>query len=104
MIAQKLFSVVSLLFCSLLCHVCCQNNVSNHDSSVCSTVVALILARGGSKGIKMKNIREIETGKSLLGNSLIEIQKAKFFASVWVSTDNEDIAKEARKCKKMFFF
>lgn len=38
-------------------------------------------------------------GISLLGISLNEIHKADIFKSVWVSTDHEDIAKEALKCK-----
>lgn len=84
------------LILTLLYHVVCYNNFSNDDSS--TGIVALILARGGSKGIKMKNIQMID-GKSLLGIALSEIKKAEIFESIWVSTDHEDIAKEAVKCK-----
>lgn len=61
-------------------------------------MAALILARGGSKGIKLKNIQKIDD-KTLLGISLTEIQHAGVFESVWVSTDHDEIAKEAEKCK-----
>ncbi|KAG5675379.1 hypothetical protein PVAND_005287 [Polypedilum vanderplanki] len=44
----------------------------------------------------MKNIQEID-GVSLLGISLKEIYKAEVFSSIYVSTDNEEIAKEAEK-------
>lgn len=77
-----------------LCHVQCHDNFSNASSSV----VALILARGGSKGIKLKNIQRID-GMTLLGISLRQIQLAGFFESIWVSTDNEAIAAEAEKCE-----
>jgi Cytidylyltransferase len=90
----KIFITISF-FSPHLCHVFCQDYSSNDSSAV----VAVILARGGSKGIKMKNIQTIE-GVSLLGISLTEIQKVgSQFQSVWVSTDSEDIAREAEKCK-----
>jgi CMP-N-acetylneuraminic acid synthetase len=31
----------------------------------------------------------------------MEIQKSKVFKGIWVSTDHEDIANEAEKCKKI---
>lgn len=76
------------------CHVQCHDNFSNASFSV----VALILARGGSKGIKLKNIQKID-GVTLLGISLTEIQRTSLFESIWVSTDHEDIAIEAEKCE-----
>ena len=88
-------SIVVSLFSTLQCHVDCHNNFSNDDSS--GGIAALILARGGSKGIKMKNIQIID-GTTLLGISLKEIQKAEIFESIWVSTDNDEIAKEGLKC------
>lgn len=92
----KISIVVSFhIFSSLLYHVDCHNNFSNDDSS--AGIVALILARGGSKGIKMKNIQMID-GTTLLGISLKEIQKAEIFKSIWVSTDHDEIAKEGLKC------
>lgn len=86
--------MLASFFSPHLCHVQCYDNFSNASSST----VALILARGGSKGIKLKNIQKID-GVTLLGISLMEIQRAGFFESVWVSTDNEDIAAEAEKCE-----
>ena len=84
----KLFFLISLLSTFSHCH-----DITNKTSSI----AALILARGDSKGIKMKNIQKID-GVTLLGISLTEIQTAKFFNSIWVSTDNEEIAREAEKC------
>ncbi|KAF7278948.1 hypothetical protein GWI33_007812 [Rhynchophorus ferrugineus] len=58
-------------------------------------VAALILARGGSKGIKLKNIQKVG-GISLLGRSLKQINQVNF-DSVWVSTEHNLIYKEAIK-------
>lgn len=60
-------------------------------------IVALILARGGSKGIRLKNLAKI-ADISLLGRALRVIHNCRnCFAEVWVSTDNELIAQEARR-------
>lgn len=71
----------------------CLDKISNSSTAV----TALILARGGSKGIKLKNIQRIN-GVSLLGLSLTALQETKFFETIWVSTDHQDIADEAIKC------
>lgn len=71
----------------------CYDKISN----VSSAITALVLARGGSKGIKLKNIQSIE-GISLLGISLTTLQQAKLFETIWVSTDHEEIAEEAERC------
>uniref|UniRef100_A0A182N9X1 N-acylneuraminate cytidylyltransferase n=1 Tax=Anopheles dirus TaxID=7168 RepID=A0A182N9X1_9DIPT len=60
-------------------------------------IAALVLARGGSKGIPLKNIVEIGPNQTLLGRTLDTIQKSDVFASVWVSTDHEQIAAEATR-------
>lgn len=91
---MKVLIMVSSFSSPYFCHVQCYSNFSNSTSSV----VALILARGGSKGIKLKNIQKID-GVTLLGISLTEIQRTGMFESIWVSTDHEDIASEAEKCK-----
>ncbi|XP_023180042.2 N-acylneuraminate cytidylyltransferase A [Drosophila hydei] len=57
---------------------------------------ALILARGGSKGIPYKNLVEIN-GLSLLARSIITISNSTCFKHIWVSTDDEKIALEAKK-------
>ena len=48
--------------------------------------VAIILARGGSKGIPGKNIREI-AGRPLVAWSIKQAQEASGIDSVWVSSD-----------------
>ncbi|XP_006813733.1 N-acylneuraminate cytidylyltransferase-like [Saccoglossus kowalevskii] len=55
---------------------------------------ALILARGGSKGIPLKNIK-ILAGQPLLSWSLRAAIDSKCFDSVWVSTDHDEIARVA---------
>lgn len=64
-------------------------------------ISALILARGGSKGIPLKNLQKVG-GHSLLEISLTAIKETKIFASVWVSTDHYLIVEEASKCKYDF--
>lgn len=59
-------------------------------------VTALILARGGSKGIPLKNIARIGN-QTLLGRTLDTIHNFTRFNGVWVSTDNELISQVARK-------
>lgn len=56
---------------------------------------ALILARGGSKGIPLKNIK-ILAGTPLIGWVLRAAVDSQLFDSVWVSTDHDDIEKVAR--------
>ncbi|XP_060657361.1 N-acylneuraminate cytidylyltransferase A [Drosophila nasuta] len=57
---------------------------------------ALILARGGSKGIKDKNMVEID-GLSLLSRTILTIRNSSCFQHIWVSTDDKKIAMEAEK-------
>ena len=47
-------------------------------------IIALILARGGSKGIPMKNIRLL-AGKPLIAYSIEAALKSKYIARVVVS-------------------
>ncbi|GLV34469.1 uncharacterized protein CBL_09717 [Carabus blaptoides fortunei] len=61
-------------------------------------VAAVVLARGGSKGIPMKNLAQVG-GRSLLSRSLITLQLINDFDAVWVSTDHELIAAEGERCK-----
>lgn len=58
-------------------------------------IVALIPARGGSKGIKDKNLQKI-SGRSLVQRS-IECAISAGVLEVYVSTDSEKIADEALK-------
>ncbi|KAJ8007381.1 hypothetical protein DPEC_G00116920 [Dallia pectoralis] len=74
---------------SLLCPA-----YSAPHSAVSGHAAALILARGGSKGIPLKNIKTL-AGVPLIGWVLRAALDSKQFDSVWVSTDNDDIAKVA---------
>ena len=58
-------------------------------------VLAIIPARGGSKGIPKKNIKKL-LGKPLIQYSISEALKSKFVQKVVVSTDCFDIAEVSR--------
>lgn len=58
--------------------------------------LAIVTARGGSKGLKGKNIKEL-CGKPLINYTIDAARKSKYIKRVVVSTDNEDIAKVAKK-------
>lgn len=60
----------------------------------------MILARGGSKSIPLKNLQKIGN-KSLIQISLDIIKTANIFDSIWVSTDHEIIAQESIKRNKI---
>ncbi|XP_034638544.1 N-acylneuraminate cytidylyltransferase isoform X1 [Trachemys scripta elegans] len=59
-------------------------------------MAALVLARGGSKGIPLKNIKPL-AGLPLIGWVLRAAMDSGVFQSVWVSTDHDEIAKVAEK-------
>ncbi len=58
--------------------------------------VAIIPARGGSKGLPGKNIRTL-TGKPLIAHSIIHSLEAKLIDKVYVSTDDHEIAEIAQE-------
>ena len=58
-------------------------------------VLGIILARGGSKGIKKKNIYEI-CGHPLISYSIYAGLKSKYIDELIVSTDNKKIAKVSK--------
>ncbi len=60
-------------------------------------VVAIILARGGSKGIPGKNIIDF-CGKPLIVWTIEQFQRAKGVDSIWVSSDSEEIFAIGRSC------
>ena len=60
-------------------------------------ILALIPARGGSKGIKNKNIIDL-CGKPLIQYTIDAAKGSKYIDDVVVSTDSEAIADVARKC------
>ncbi|NQF13276.1 acylneuraminate cytidylyltransferase family protein [Brevibacillus sp. HB1.3] len=61
-----------------------------------SKVLAIIPARGGSKGVPRKNIREL-SGKPLIAWTIEEAKKSLYIDRVIVSTDDEEIAEVARE-------
>ncbi len=62
------------------------------DSNKIENVVAIILARGGSKGLPGKNIRPL-AGKPLIAYSIEAAKMSPLVDRVIVSTDNEEIKK-----------
>lgn len=65
------------------------------NSGIDMNVVALICARGGSKGLPGKNIRPLG-GKPLIAWAIQQAQAVKRVRRVIVSTDSEEIAAVAR--------
>jgi len=61
-----------------------------------SGVLALIPARGGSKGIPRKNVLVL-AGKPLIAHSIAQAQASQRITRVIVSTDDEEIAEVARQ-------
>lgn len=60
------------------------------------TVLAVLLARGDSKGIPNKNIKNL-AGKPLIAWSIEAAKKSRFIDRIIVSTDSEKIATVSRK-------
>ena len=59
-------------------------------------ILAIVIARGGSKGIKLKNLKKINK-KSLIWHVGNIIKKTKVIDSTIISTDHKKIASEAKK-------
>ena len=55
-------------------------------------ILAIIPARGGSKGIPHKNIQNL-AGKPLIAYTIIAAKKSKLIDKIVVSTDDKKIAK-----------
>jgi len=62
--------------------------------------IAIIPARGGSKGIPGKNILEI-CGKPLIDYSIESALQSVNISEIWVSSDDDKILKVARKSKEV---
>ena len=58
-------------------------------------ILALIPARGGSKGLPGKNIKSL-AGSPLISYSITEAKKSKYIDNVFVSTDSDEIAQVAK--------
>ncbi len=61
------------------------------------SVVAIIPARGGSKGIKRKNL-VLFNGKPLVAHSILHALASRRIDRVLVSTDDEEIRRVALEC------
>lgn len=59
-------------------------------------VIAIIPARGGSKGLPRKNIKDI-CGKPLIAWSIDHAKQSKYVDEVFVSTDDTEIAEVSKK-------
>ena len=59
-------------------------------------ILGITLARGGSKGVKGKNIRKLN-GYPLISYAIEKAVNSKIFSEVFVSTENEKIANVAKK-------
>ena len=53
--------------------------------------IAIIPARGGSKRIKLKNVKNF-FGKPIIFYTIQTLKKTKLFNKIYVSTDNSKIA------------
>lgn len=60
------------------------------------SILALIPARGGSKGIPGKNIKEFN-GRPLISYTIAAARRSRYVDSVVVTTDDEEIASVARE-------
>ena len=66
-------------------------------------VLCTICARGGSKGVKNKNIKELN-GKPVIAYTIEQAKESGLFDHIVISTDSDDIAKIAQKYGAEVFF
>lgn len=59
-------------------------------------ILAIIPARGGSKGVPRKNIRNLN-GKPLIAYTIEEARKSEYIDRIVISTEDEEIASVSRK-------
>lgn len=67
------------------------------------TVLCTICARGGSKGVKNKNIKNL-CGKPLIAHTIDQAKSTELFDHIVISTDSDDIAQVAREYGAEVFF
>ncbi|SFV68624.1 Legionaminic acid cytidylyltransferase [hydrothermal vent metagenome] len=68
-----------------------------------SKILCTICARGGSKGVKNKNIKVIN-GKPLIAYTIEQARESGLFEHIVVSTDSDNIADIAKKYGAELFF
>ncbi len=68
-----------------------------------SNILCTICARGGSKGVKNKNIRPI-AGLPLIAHTINQAKECGLFKHIVVSTDSDEIASTAQKYGAEVFF
>lgn len=68
-----------------------------------SDVLCTICARGGSKGVKNKNIKEL-CGKPLIAYTIEQARECGLFEHIVLSTDSDEIANVAQKYGAEVFF
>lgn len=68
-----------------------------------SNVLCTICARGGSKGVKNKNIKELH-GKPLIAYTIEQAKASRLFEHIVISTDSDDIANVAKQYGAEVFF
>ena len=61
-------------------------------------VLAIVPARGNSKGIPRKNIKPF-LGEPLIARTLREAQKTRLIDRLVVSTESTEVARVARRCR-----
>ena len=66
-------------------------------------VLCTICARGGSKGVKNKNIREL-VGKPMIAHTVLQAKECGLFEHVVISTDSDAIAQAAKEFGAEVFF
>ncbi len=66
-------------------------------------VLCTICARGGSKGVKNKNIK-ILNGKPLISYTIKQAKESKLFEHIVISTDSDDIAEISKEYGAEVFF
>lgn len=66
------------------------------ELNAAENVLAIIPARGGSKGVPKKNIKLL-MGKPLIYYTITEAAKSKYIKRIIVSTDDEEIANVAKE-------
>lgn len=68
-----------------------------------SNILCTICARGGSKGVKNKNIKLIDN-KPLIAYTIEQAKESKLFDHIVISTDSDDIANIAKEYGAEVFF